>query len=379
MIELVGRLQVSGEDVEQTGLPADLWLTVEGRMTASDRRMLAAVAEHLTRLPLTKREATNGGLSWSQLRTIIMILIRHQIRHDEWGAVDAAVADAVGRAVADDPDDVVRLVEDWLWRRHPDQLEQEEADQAERRYLHLQPRLDGLGGRFHGETDATGLALLDAATTPAPDQLSDDERLTPVGTVGRARHDNLMARLAGGSTDGVGLPEVTNLVTMDYDTLVGLSGSHADMLASLAGGRLKVSGPTARRLIDDGFDARLIVLDETGQVLGVGRKRRQAPDWLREALVVRDATCTFPGCRRAGVVCQADHAIPWTVGGTTDINNLALVCGPHNRTKERHGWKVTGHPDGSRSWHHPRSGLTARIGSSPRRLATDPPDPPAPF
>jgi len=409
IVGLVGRLQVSGEDVEQTGLPAELWLTVEGRMASSDRRMLGSVAEHLGRLPATAREFACGGLSWSQCRTIIMMLIRHRVRSDEWEAVDAAIADAVGRAAADDPDEVLRLIDDWLWRRHPDKLEADEADQSQRRYLALQPRLDGLGGRFHGETDAPGLALLETATRPSPDQLAtpdpdpgpDRERdrdgdrvdgLTPVGRAGRARHDNLMARLAatghhrqtdpdtsanhGDTQSGSRLPDPSVLVTIDYDTLVGLSNSYAQLLAGLAGGRLKVSAPTARRLVGDGFDGRLIVLDTTGQVLGVGRRRRQPPGWLRDALAARDTTCSFPGCRTAGVVCQADHATPWIAGGATDINNLALVCGPHNRAKEPDGWKAVGHPDGSRTWQHPRTGLTARTGPATLRLPEHPPDRP---
>ncbi len=181
-IQQIARLQVSGEDVAQTGIAADTWLAVQGRMTRTDRRMLATVAEHLSRLPLTAREVTNGGLSWSQLRTIITMLVRqHRIRAHEWHAVDAAIATAVGQAHADDPDDVIRIVDDWLYARHPDTIEDAEADASDRRFLAIQPRLDGTGGRFWGDTDAVGLALLDTTTAPHMDQLPDDEQLTPVG------------------------------------------------------------------------------------------------------------------------------------------------------------------------------------------------------
>jgi hypothetical protein len=52
--------------------------------------------------------------------------------------------------------------------------------------LVLQPRLDGAGGRFWGEEDAYGFAVLDAATEPSRDQRDD---------AGRARADNLQAWL----------------------------------------------------------------------------------------------------------------------------------------------------------------------------------------
>ena len=375
-VELVARLQLSNEDIELTGIAAETWLAVEGRMTRTDRRMLATVAEHLEKLPLTAREFTNGGLSWSQVRTIVTMLVRqHRIRADEWHAVDAAIASAVGQADAADPDDVICLVEDWLYARHPETIEDAEAEASDGRYLAIQPRLDRTGGRFWGETDAAGLALLEGSTAPDASQLSDDEGLTAIGRVGRARHDNLMARLAA-SGGAAGVPPVTTLLTMDWDTLVGLSRSHAELLVSLTGGRLRVSAPTAQRLLADGFDARLIVLDETGQVLGVGRKTRHAPNWLRDALLLRDATCTHPLCRRAASTCQADHARPWSERGATDVDNLGMVCGPHNRAKEKTGWRVVGNPDGSRTWHHPRSGLKVRTTPTTRRLQPPAPLPP---
>lgn len=375
-VSLAAGLQCSGEDVEQTGIPAEQWLAIEGRMTRSDRRMLAAVAEHLQHLPLTGREFARGGLSWSQVRILVTILLREKPRTGEWETFDEAIVCAIGQA-GDEPDEVIRLFEDWLYRRRPESIEEAEADAADRRYLAIQPRLDGTGGRFWGDTDAAGLAVLDSSTAPTPDQLGDGDGLTPVGKVGRARHDNLLARLA--TSGDTGLPDLTNLLTMDVDTLLGLSRTHAELLSTLAGGRLRVSAPTARRLLAGGFDTRLIVLDETGQILGVGRKARIAPDWLRDALLVRDATCTHPSCQRAGRTCQADHAVPWWPTGDdrpgpTDVENLALVCGSHNRAKERDGWKVRGHDDGSRTWHHPRSGLSIRTTPTTRRL--QPPEPP---
>lgn len=378
-IEQVARLQVSNEDLEHTGLAADVWLAVEGRMTRTDRRMLAAVAEHLGRLPLAAREFTRGGLSWSQLRTIVTMLVRdHKVCADEWEAVDAAIATAVGQANDDDPDEVVRLVRDWLYARRPEKVEEAESEATDGRFLALQPKLDGLGGlRFWGETDAAGAALLESITRPGLDQLPHAPGLSAVARMGRARHDQLMAHLVStaGATAG---SSSTALLTMSYETLVGLSQVNAELLVDLTGGRLKVSASTARRLLAEGFDTRLIVLDETGQVLGVGRRHRKPPDWFRDALLVRDRTCTHPLCERPGLSCQADHAIPWNMGGATDINNLGLVCGPHNRTKERTGWKVKGHDDGSRTWHHPRSGLTIRTRPATRRLMPPGPTPRSP-
>lgn len=383
-IQQVARLQSSNEDLEHTGIAADVWLAVEARMTRTDRRMLAAVAEHIGRLPLAAREFARGGLSWSQVRTIVTMLVRdHKVCADEWEAVDEAIASAVGQANDDDPDEVVRLVREWLYSRRPEKVEEGEAEATEGRFLAIEPKLDGLGLRFWGETDVAGAALLDAITRPTMDGLPDADGLTPLARMGRARHDNLMAHLASTAGGDGQLPPLSTLLTMDYSTLAGLSKGNAELLVTLTGGRLRVSAATARRLLADGFDTRLVVLDETGQVLGVGRKTRVPPEWLRDALLVRDRVCTHPLCERPGLTCQADHAIPWKEGGSTDVDNLALVCGPHNRTKERAGWRVRGNPDGSRTWHHPRSGITftTRPASrpfcplDPRRVGGDLPPP----
>lgn len=39
-------------------------------------------------------------------------------------------------------------------------------------------------------------------------------------------------------------------------------------------------------------------------------------------------------CSRPGT--QGDHLIPWSRGGPTTIENLAMLCGPHNRRKSNH-------------------------------------------
>ncbi|MFP4635676.1 MAG: HNH endonuclease signature motif containing protein, partial [Nitriliruptoraceae bacterium] len=148
----------------------------------------------------------------------------------------------------------------------------------------------------------------------------------------------------------------------------------AELLTTLAGGRMWADAATIRRLVAErGADLRTIVLDGTGAVLGVGRRTRVPPDWLADAVLARHTTCSHPGCRTAARISDLDHARPWSPadgdhqGGATDAANLAPLCARHNRSREREGWQAQQSPDGSRRWHHPRTGLSAQTltGTSP--------------
>jgi hypothetical protein len=52
------------------------------------------------------------------------------------------------------------------------------------------------------------------------------------------------------------------------------------------------------------------------------------PPWLQHLVRIRQATCSFPGCRRPATRCDYDHTIPHDQGGRTCECNLA----PRRRT-----------------------------------------------
>jgi hypothetical protein len=60
------------------------------------------------------------------------------------------------------------------------------------------------------------------------------------------------------------------------------------------------------------------------------------------------------------VVCDLDHAVPVDADGPTDVANLAPVCATDNHRKETDGWTATQTADGTRTWHHHRTGITTR-------------------
>lgn len=328
-----------------TGLPLEQWLAIVGRRTRSDRRMLLTACEVLRRLPsLRQAFLVDGTVSWAQTRTMVLQVHRLPRRFDD--AIDASVAATIRACAQDDPDTLASAVSRAL-RSLDDTPEASPAMSPPpvEDFLAIQPRLDGSGGQLFGELGPVGLAIVDAALTPSPDQLRD-----------RAGVDR--GQLAG------------------------------ELLTRLTGGKLWVDAQTARDLVAArGADLRTVILDDTGAVVGVGRRTRVPPDWLRDATLALHDTCTAPGCLRPARSSDVDHARPWhptargRPGGRTDVDQLAPLCRTHNRTKESAGWQVEQQPDGTRRWHHPGLGLTARSRPAtwrppdvPRPTAHDPPD-----
>ncbi|MCU1502445.1 MAG: hypothetical protein JWM12_1799 [Ilumatobacteraceae bacterium] len=99
---------------------------------------------------------------------------------------------------------------------------------------------------------------------------------------------------------------------------------------------------------------RIVVIDERGVVLRMGRTQRLFTGKLREAVMLGAHECIWNGCNRPTGHCQADHITDWRRAGDTDVGSGAPLCAHHNRFKN-HGFRVhrdVGHwhtyrPDGS--------------------------------
>lgn len=104
-----------------------------------------------------------------------------------------------------------------------------------------------------------------------------------------------------------------------------------------------IPNETAQRL---GCDAAVrAVIAEGRQVIGIGRKSRKIPGWLRRLVYAPDGgMCQHPGCRNTRWL-QNHHIQSWAHGGPTDLDNLILLCGFHQRYVREHGWHITGPPE----------------------------------
>jgi hypothetical protein len=96
-----------------------------------------------------------------------------------------------------------------------------------------------------------------------------------------------------------------------------------------------------------------------GLPLGVGRTARTEPPGLRRALEARDRRCRWPGCEALAAWATAHHIRPWSKGGATALEDLALFCHlHHHHFIHALGWTITGTPNGTLHLTNPGGWIT---------------------
>lgn len=206
----------------------------------------------------------------------------------------------------------------------------EESEQVENRRLSLSTWMDG-SMLLSGVLDAFGGAALRTALEPLARRSGEHDH--------RERERRLadaLVELASGGAERAQLQ-----VTSSVETLLGLAGAPAaDMEFSLP-----ISSATVERLACDCSVTR-VLLDSESTVIDVGRSKRVVSGPARRALNARDGSCRWPGCDRPASWSAAHHVVHWTHGGTTDLDNLVLLCHRHHRMVHEGGWQLVRLGDG---------------------------------
>lgn len=239
-----------------------------------------------------------------------------------------------------------------------------EKERARRRHLTIGRQCrDGMS-KFRGELDPECRATLDAvlAKLAAPGMCnpddedpcidgepSEDQRSGDTRTQGQRNHDALKAMgralLASGELgQHNGLPS-TIIVTTTLAELQSAAG-----FAVTGGGSLLPMADLIR--LASQSHHYLVVYEGHREVpMYVGRAKRLATPGQRIVLYARDRGCTKPGCTAPAYWSQVHHAAKdWTDGGETNVDELALACGPDNRLVEEGGWRTAIRDDGRVEW-----------------------------
>jgi hypothetical protein len=101
---------------------------------------------------------------------------------------------------------------------------------------------------------------------------------------------------------------------------------------------LPVANETARRLACD-CTLRVLLEDQRGVPIRLGRRRRTVPPHLFRLLKQRDRHCRFSGCTRTRGL-HAHHRRHYADGGATDLDNLILLCTRHHRFVHEGRWRI---------------------------------------
>jgi hypothetical protein len=229
-------------------------------------------------------------------------------------------------------------------------LEKLEAEAEERACLSISPCGDGTT-RIHGLVpDAVGVRLrtvLESFTQPPIAALDADGKTRPRGRLMAEAFGELLERIDPKQLPAHGGDATTVVVTIGLDSL------RADLgLAEMADGTLITAGE-ARRLA---CTAKIIpaVLGEPSELLDLGRAKRLYTRGQRKALRIRDRQCRAEGCTVPATWCDAHHAVPWSQGGKTDIDNAVLLCGHHHRRAHDPRYEATRLPNGDLRYHRRR-------------------------
>jgi hypothetical protein len=105
-----------------------------------------------------------------------------------------------------------------------------------------------------------------------------------------------------------------------------------------------ISSHAARRLACD-CGVVGVIEDERGIPLSVGRRTRTIPGAMKRALLRRDRTCRFPGCRTRTFL-EGHHIDHWAEGGETALSNMLCLCTHHHRFVHEYGYEIRTAPHG---------------------------------
>jgi 5-methylcytosine-specific restriction endonuclease McrA len=284
------------------------------------------VAVALGELPALAALYASGEVSWDQ--------VRFATRFAEAGT-DDFVAEQLGDLTAAQ---VAQLAKEHATRTARDDAE---ADRQIRCRTRRDHRLGGTHfSIFLPDGDAEGLrsSLEQRAQAIGADPITG--LWAPL-----ERRMGMAAAMLGAADLPLGgdLDRALTVIHIDHDVLAGESDGNA---VSESGSVM--SAEVARRLCCDGW-IQYVAEDDTDRPVGVGRRQRTVPRWLRRLVRHRDRTCRCCG----GPIHHIHHIVHWTWEGPTDEDNLVGLCfGCHHRVHEG-GWRITGNPNGALTFTNP--------------------------
>jgi hypothetical protein len=107
-----------------------------------------------------------------------------------------------------------------------------------------------------------------------------------------------------------------------------------------------------RDLAADGLNGSVFfhLMSDTAKTMQVATEQRFANRKQIAIITARDRGCTFPGCDAPPGWCDANHVVPYSAGGKTEVNNLALACSYHHHLLDRSEWDTVMLYDGRPAW-----------------------------
>jgi Domain of unknown function (DUF222)/HNH endonuclease len=298
------------------------WLRFNCHMNAGAAANSIAVGEMLERLPESHQAVVDGEIGFAHLATMARTAEALQDRFDEKVLVEKAKQTSPGK--------FFYICHHARHAADPKTYAAEQAEQVEQRRLKLSTWIDGsllISGQLDpvgGAAFLTKLAPL-ARRSGAHDYRNQEQR----------NADALVELASGGGS------QAQIQVTSSLETLLALAGAPAAEMEH----SLPVSSKTIERLACDSSIAR-VLLNSESLVIDVGRSKRVVSEPGRRALTARDGHCRWTECDRPASRSAAHHVVHWIHGGTSDLDNLILLCHRHHWMVHEGGWQIVRGDDG---------------------------------
>jgi hypothetical protein len=294
------------------------WLAWQCGMSPGAAREHVRVARVLGGLPVTAAAFGAGRLSYSKVREITRVAD---------AASEVELVELAGHLTASQLARVVRA-----WRRSD---EVDAGVVAEKRSFQWHWDVDGmlvLQVRMAAEPGAALLAAIESvAEREARRERAAAKKAAIAGaeafprervSVRRCRALAALAEVAADSGRWVGDPPRREVV-VHVDAGV-LAEDAAAGRAHLEGGPALHPSQVRRMACEASLT---VIVEQGGQPLALGRRRRLATRAQRRALLARDGGCVRPGCTESRIErLHAHHLRPWRLGGRTDVSGMVLLC-----------------------------------------------------
>lgn len=280
------------------------WLVELGGLSLGTAREWVRVGRRLAHLPELTRVFSEGRLSWDQVAPATRLLdAEADHRAEELVGWTAAMIDRAARDA-----------------HPPSRVEREQA--WDQRRLRLRDDPDSGGGFLAGFLPAEQYPTVKAELARRAELRGKDPE-TGRYPPSAARTADALFELCEAGTGAARDPQDAALVVH----------VRAEDLAD---------DDTAQRLGCDPSSVEYAIEDERGRTVGIGRRSRIPPRWLRRIVLHRDEHCRFPGCSRP--IRHLHHLRHWSTRGPTNEDNLVGLCWYHHRRVHEGGWQTSGDP-----------------------------------
>ncbi|MGI5321601.1 DUF222 domain-containing protein [Actinomadura nitritigenes] len=313
----IGRVDATGEQARWGYPSTQAWLRSRLGMRDNRAKERLTLARQRHRLPEVCAQLASGDLSYGYATTITDAVARlddtdcAEAETTLLGFVDQGFS--AGKVAA-----FGRRIRDLIAER--DDAEDAPDEDIKRGYdkswLTTTRSLDG--GRYvKGWLNPEDAAIWDGTLAPLSKPAGPDDR--------RDLAERTAAALSSVLSGGHKASKVT--VICDLDTLTG-----GNTPARLTDGTPIPAAQARRIALSAGVSPLLLGRGNTPLYLGY--RERFASTAQRQVLETMYPSCAVRGCEVPGTLCEVDHVHGWALGRSpTDIDQLALTCGWHNRFK----------------------------------------------